>query len=75
MQRLTPVAPVKFVPVRITVAPTRPVEGVKPEIVGPFETVKIPSDTPVPCEVVTRHFPSHDPPGTIASTRVAETTV
>src|SRR3954471_11696284 len=75
MQRLTPVAPVKPLPVIVTVAPTRPENGEKPVIVGPFDTVNSASETPVPDGVVTRQRPSHDPPGTTADTSVADTTV
>ena len=44
---VTAVAPVKFVPVIVTVLPTGPLVGVKPVIVGAFETV-----TWTPAEVV-----------------------
>src|SRR4051794_29802315 len=75
MQRLTPVAPAKPVPVMTTGAATGPDVGEKPETVGGFVTVKTAAEAPVPAAAVTRQRPSQDPPGTVAVTCVGESTV
>ena len=62
----TPVAPVKFVPLIVTVAPTGPLVGVKLVIVGGLTTVKLLALVAVPAAVVTLMEPLVAPPGTVA---------
>jgi hypothetical protein len=45
---VTPVAPVKLVPVIVTAVPTGPLDGEKPLIVGGIVTVKLLVDTAEP---------------------------
>jgi hypothetical protein len=55
---LTELAPVKFVPVNVTLAPTGPLDGEKPDTVGAgggAVTVKLPELVAVPPGVVTLH--------------------
>jgi hypothetical protein len=55
---LTAVAPVKFVPVIVTLVPARPLVGVKLVMVGAGTvTVKLPVEVPVPDGVVTKIGP------------------
>jgi hypothetical protein len=53
--RVTDVAPVKFVPVNVTLAPTGPLDGEKPDTVGGTKTVNVPALVAVPPPVVTLH--------------------
>ena len=59
----TAVAPVKLVPVMLTVAPTVPLAGVKPVIVG--VTPKLVALVAVPPGVVTLSGPIVAPAGTV----------
>ncbi len=71
----TPVAPVKFVPVSVTLVPTCPLAGEKLVIVGAATlTVKVPVEVAVPCGVTIEIFPVTAPLGTTADTLVALTT-
>jgi len=65
---LTAVAPVRFVPAIVTVAPTAPVVGEKLVTVGTTDvaTVKLLVDVAVPTGVVTEIFPVVAVPGTVA---------
>src|SRR5438552_16454597 len=71
----TALAPVKLVPLMVTLVPTGPLVGVKLEIVGGFTTVKLPALLAVPAEVVTLIGPVVAPVGTVAVIVVAEFTV
>ena len=63
----TAVAPVKFVPLIVTLAPTAPRIGVKLVIVGAAPvTVKLPALVAVPLAVVTLSGPVVAPAGTVA---------
>lgn len=64
--KLTAVAPVKFVPLITTLAPTTPLAGLKLETVGPTFTVKLLVEVAVPPGVVTETCPLVEPLGTIA---------
>jgi len=71
----TIVAPVKFVPVSVTLVPTGPLVGETVVIVGAAAlTVKLPADVAVPCGVTTEIFPVNAALGTVAVTLVALTT-
>jgi hypothetical protein len=74
---LTPVVPVKFVPVSVTVQPADPLAGEKEVIVGaPAEsTVKLLLLQAVPSAVFTLIQPLSAPPGTVAVICVSDTTV
>jgi hypothetical protein len=74
---LTEVAPVKLVPVILTVVPTGPEVGVNDVIVGSgaVDTVKFVELVPVPEGVVTAIFPVVAPVGTVAVICVDEFTV
>ena len=75
---VTDVAPVKFVPVIVTVEPTGPLPGVKLVIVGAataLATVNVPVLVAVPPGVVTLHLAEVAPAGTFAEIEVAEPTV
>ena len=63
---LTAVAPVKFVPVIVTLVPTGPLAGVKLVIVGAGMTVKLAALVAVPPGVVTFTGPVVAPAGTVA---------
>ena len=63
---VTAVAPVKFVPVIVTLAPTGPLVGVMLVIVGAGMTVKLVALAAVPPGVVTRTGPVVAPAGTVA---------
>jgi hypothetical protein len=70
----------KFVPVRVTVVPTRPLAGAKLEIVGAptgaVVTVNEPLLVAVPADVVTdQRAGEATPAGTLAEIEVAETAV
>jgi hypothetical protein len=71
----TAVAPVKFVPVMVTIVPTSPLVGVKDVIVGSgigkVVTVKSAELVAVPSGVVTDILPVVAPAGTVAFTDVA----
>ena len=62
----TTVAPVKLVPLIVTVAPTGPLVGEKLVIVGGLTTVKLLALVAVPAAVVTLTVPLVAPPGTVA---------
>ena len=62
----TAVAPVKFVPLIVTLVPTGPLVGVKLVIVGAGMTVKLVALVPVPPGVVTLSAPVVAPAGTVA---------
>ncbi len=72
----TAVAPVRFVPVMVTVVPTFPEVGEKLEMVGvtPPDTVKLVLLVPVPLGVVTEMRPVVAPVGTEAMICVGEVT-
>lgn len=72
---LTAVAPVKFVPVMVTVAPIVELLGVNELIVGAGITVKLDPLVAVPPGVVTEIIPVVDPVGTVAVILVELTTV
>jgi hypothetical protein len=71
---VTAVAPVKFVPVITTLAPTAPLAGEKFEIVGGETTVKAVALVAEPPGVVTETRPVVAPAGTAAVIWVAEST-
>jgi hypothetical protein len=73
----TAVAPEKFVPVIVTIAPTLPLVGANAVIVGGAwaPALKIPALTAVPPEVVTLIGPLVAPTGTVAVIDVDEFTV
>ena len=73
----TDVAPVKLVPVSVTLVPTGPLDGLKPDTVGTggAVTVKLEALVVVPPAVVTLHVPELAPDGTVAVICVAELTV
>jgi hypothetical protein len=71
--KLTAVAPVKLVPVKVTVAVEPALVGVKEVMTGAGKKVK-PASTPVPPGVVTLTFPEA-PAATTAVMLVAETTL
>src|SRR5258705_302260 len=72
----TAVAPVKLVPLIVTLVPTGPLVGVKLVMVGPLAvTVKLLALVAVPPEVVTLIGPVVAPPGTVAVIDVDEFTV
>lgn len=72
---LTAVAPLKFVPVMVTLVATGPLVGVKPEMVGVPVTVKLLSELPVPLGEVTLRGPVVAPAGTDVVIWVLLTTV
>src|SRR5581483_705498 len=74
---LTAVAPVKFVPVSVTLVPTGPLAGLKPVIVAAVGAVtgKFAELVAVPPPVVTLQAPVAAPLGTVATIWVAELTV
>ena len=63
---VTAVAPVKSVPLMVTLIPTGPIGGVKLVIVGGLITVKVPALVAVPPGVVTLIVPVVTPAGTVA---------
>jgi len=71
----TAVAPVKFVPVRVTEAPIPPLVGLKLVMVGAATKVKLEELVPVPPEVVTVMVPVVVPLATIAVIEVELFTV
>src|SRR5205807_40164 len=71
----TAVAPVKFVPLIVTLVPTGPLVGVKLAIVGGVTTVNELALVAVPPGVVTLSGPVVAPAGTVAWIAVAEVTV
>ena len=72
---VTAVAPVKAVPLIVTVLPTGPLVGVKLVIVGAGITVKAAALVAVPPGVLTLIWPLVAPLGTVAAIEVAEVTV
>jgi hypothetical protein len=64
--KLTAVAPVKFVPLMVTLVPTGPLVGAKLVIVGAGITVKLFVLVAVPPAVVTLSGPVVAPAGTVA---------
>src|SRR5881227_2912755 len=73
--KVTPVAPVKLVPLMVTLVPTGPLAGVKPVIDGGLITVKLPALVAVPPGVVTLIVPVVVLEGTVACIEVVELTV
>ncbi len=73
--KVTEVAPLKFVPLMITLVPTGPLVGAKLVIVGGSTTVNALLLVAVPPAVVTLIGPVVTPAGTIARIEVAEVTV
>src|SRR5207302_1236223 len=71
----TAVAPMKFVPLIVTLAPAGPLPGAKLVIVGGLSTVKLPELLAEPPGVVTLIGPLEAPAGTVAVIVVAELTV
>ena len=63
---VTPVAPVKLVPLIVTLVPTGPLVGVKPVIVGGLITVKLLALVAVPPGVLTLIVPVVALVGTVA---------
>jgi hypothetical protein len=63
---VTDVAPVKFVPLMVTLVPTGPLVGVKLVIVGGLATVNALELVAVPPGVVTLSGPVVAPAGTVA---------
>src|SRR5438270_13534363 len=72
---LTPVAPVKPVPVSVTLVPVGPLVGANEEISGAEFTRKLVALVPVPAAFVTVIFPLVAPVGTVALICVSEFTV
>src|SRR5437660_7792082 len=70
----TDVAPLKFVPLIVTLVPTGPLVGVKLAIVGGLTTVNELALVAVPPGVVTLSGPVVAPAGTVAWIAVAEVT-
>src|SRR5207302_1577717 len=70
----TAVAPVKFVPLIVTLVPAGPLPGVKLVIVGGLTTVKLLALLAVPPGVVTLIGPLEAPAGTVAWIAVGELT-
>ena len=64
--KATLVAPVKLVPLMVTLVPTGPLAGVKLVIVGGLITVKLLALVAVPPGVVTVMGPDVAPAGTVA---------
>ena len=71
---VTDVAPVKFVPLIVTLVPTGPLVGVKLVIVGELATVNALGPVAVPPGVVTLSGPVVAPAGTVATIAVSEVT-
>lgn len=71
----TAVAPVKLVPVIVTVVPTGPLGGLKLIIVGGPRIVKLPAETAIPPGVVTVIVPVVVPFATVAVICVEPVTV
>ena len=72
--KVTELAPVKFVPVIVTAAPTVPLVGEKLVIVGGTITVNVAALVAVPAGVVTAMAPLVAPAGTVAMIWLAELT-
>ncbi len=70
----TTVAPVRFVPVIVTLVPVPPLPGRNPPIVGAGMMVKLPAEVAVPPGVVTDTVPLVVPAATTAVICVAEST-
>jgi hypothetical protein len=71
----TAVAPVKLVPLMVTLVPTGPLVGAKLVTVGGLMTVKLPALLAVPAGLMTLIGPLVAPAGTVAVMVVAEPTV
>src|SRR5256712_6691049 len=71
---VTAVAPVKFVPLIVTLVPTGPLVGVKLVIVGALTTVNALGLVAVPWGVVTLNVPVVAPVGTIVQIAASEIT-
>src|SRR5438552_11001239 len=69
------VAPVKLVPLMVTLVPTGPLVGEKLAIVGVLTTVNEPELVAVPPGAVTLSVPEVAPAGTVARMVVSEVTV
>lgn len=63
--KVTAVAPVKFVPVMVTLLPTVPLAGLKLVIVGGISTVNEELLVAVPAGVLTLNVPLVAPAGTV----------
>jgi len=72
---ITAVAPVKSVPLMVTLMPTGPLVDAKLVIVGELTTVNVPVLVAVPPDVVTLSGPVVAPAGTVAWIAVADVTV
>lgn len=68
-------APVKFVPVSVTLMPAAPLVGVNDVMVGGVVTVKLVALMAVPLAVVTLILPAVAPLGTVADIELSELTV
>ena len=64
--KVTEVAPVKFVPLIVTLVPTDPLVGERPVMVGGLTTVNALELVAVPPGVVTLSGPDLAPAGTVA---------
>ena len=64
--KVTAVAPVRLVPVIVTLVPTGPLVGLKPVMVGEPMTVKLLALVAVPPGVATAIVPVVAPAGTVA---------
>ena len=64
--KVTEVAPVKFVPLIVTLVPTGPLAGAKPVIAGGGTTVNAMLLLAVPAGVITLSGPVVAPAGTVA---------
>lgn len=73
--KLTAVAPVRFVPLIVTVVPTPPEDGLIVVMVGNARTVKLVALVPVPDPFTTVITPVVAPAGTVAEISVTELTV
>ena len=73
--KLTLVAPVKFAPIRMTLVPALPLDGVKLVIAGPATIPKVVALVAVPPGVVTEMGPVVAFAGTVAEICVAESTL
>ena len=72
--KVTAVAPVKFVPLIVTLVPTGPLAGAKPVIAGDGTTVNALLLVAVPAGVITPISPVVAPAGTVAWIAVSEVT-
>src|SRR5438045_1995858 len=70
--KLTLVAPAKLTPIMVTIVPTFPLAGEKPEMTGVVLTVKFNALVAVPAGVVTLIGPVAAPAGTVVTSCVLE---